>query len=173
MKAMLLTGAGKPLVLETVRDPVAGPGEAVVRLRAAALNRRDLYICRGQYADLRFPIIPGSDGMGEVAAVGPGVAGVSVGAQVVINPSLDWGDDPRVPGPKWRILGLPDDAGVGLTTGCQMAHFTCLAAARHRALAEVGWDVETDGLFGAPPIRVLVGARAHTTVFAALRDSSR
>jgi glutamate/tyrosine decarboxylase-like PLP-dependent enzyme len=67
------------------------------------------------------------------------------------------------------LLGLPDDAGVGLTTGCQMAHFTCLAAARHRALSDVGWDVEADGLFGAPPIRVLVGAKAHTTVFAALR----
>jgi glutamate/tyrosine decarboxylase-like PLP-dependent enzyme len=67
------------------------------------------------------------------------------------------------------ILGLPGDAGVGLTTGCQMAHFTCLAAARHRALADAGWDVEADGLFGAPPIRVFVGAKAHTTVFAALR----
>src|SRR5689334_1467629 len=67
------------------------------------------------------------------------------------------------------ILGLPEGAGVGLTTGCQMAHFTCLAAARHRALADAGWDVEADGLFGAPPIRVFVGAKAHTTVLAALR----
>jgi aromatic-L-amino-acid decarboxylase len=67
------------------------------------------------------------------------------------------------------VLGLPRDAGVGLTTGCQMAHFTCLAAARHRVLVDAGWDVEADGLFGAPPIRVLVGAKAHTTVFAALR----
>src|SRR5919109_779792 len=67
------------------------------------------------------------------------------------------------------LLGLPAGAGVGLTTGCQMAHFPCLAAARHRLLADAGWDVEADGLFGAPPIRVLVGARAHTTVFAALR----
>jgi glutamate/tyrosine decarboxylase-like PLP-dependent enzyme len=67
------------------------------------------------------------------------------------------------------ILGLPADSGVGLTTGCQMAHFTCLAAARHRALAQAGWDVESDGLFGAPPVRVVVGAKAHTTVFAALR----
>src|ERR1700761_3795412 len=50
-----------------------------------------------------------------------------------------------------------------------MAHFTCRAAARHRTLADAGWDVEADGLFGAPPIRVLVGAKAHTTVFAALR----
>jgi glutamate/tyrosine decarboxylase-like PLP-dependent enzyme len=67
------------------------------------------------------------------------------------------------------LLGLPKDAGVGLTTGCQMAHFTCLAAARHRVLADASWDVEQDGLFGAPAIRVLVGAKAHTTVFAALR----
>ena len=67
------------------------------------------------------------------------------------------------------IFGLPAEAGVGLTTGCQMAHFTCLAAARHRLLGDVGWDVEAEGLFGAPPIRVLVGAKAHTTVFAALR----
>jgi glutamate/tyrosine decarboxylase-like PLP-dependent enzyme len=67
------------------------------------------------------------------------------------------------------LLGLPAGAGVGLTTGCQMAHFTCLAAARHRLLADVGWDVEAMGLFGAPPIRIVVGAKAHTTVFAALR----
>jgi glutamate/tyrosine decarboxylase-like PLP-dependent enzyme len=67
------------------------------------------------------------------------------------------------------ILDLPAEAGVGLTTGCQMAHFTCLAAARHRVLADAGWDVEADGLFAAPPIRVFVGARAHATVFAALR----
>src|ERR1700760_4374370 len=67
------------------------------------------------------------------------------------------------------ILGLPADAGGGLTTGCQMAHFTCLAAARHRLLADAGWGVEAKGRFGAPPIRVLVGAKAHTTVFAALR----
>ena len=58
------------------------------------------------------------------------------------------------------LLGLPESAGVGLTTGCQMAHFTCLAAARHRVLAQAGWEVEADGLFGAPPIRVFVGAKA-------------
>src|SRR4051794_28881005 len=67
------------------------------------------------------------------------------------------------------LLGLPEGAGVGLTTGCQMAHFTCLAAARNRKLVETGWDVESDGLFGAPPLRVLTGSHAHTTVFAALR----
>src|SRR3954452_2781051 len=53
-----------------------------------------------------------------------------------------------------ELLGLPAGASVGLTTGCQMAHFTCLAAARNRKLAETVWDVESDGIFGAPPLRI-------------------
>ncbi len=111
MKAIVLHKAGEPEALrpEVAADPTPGPGEVVVRLRAAALNHRDLFICRGQYAGLRYPIIPGADGTGEVAAVGPGVTGVARGEGVVINPSLDWGDDPRVQGPHFRILGLPDD----------------------------------------------------------------
>lgn len=111
MKAIVLHEIGDPEKLrpEEAADPDAGPGEVVVRLRAAALNHRDLYICRGQYAGIRFPIIPGSDGIGQVAAIGAGVTNVAVGDEVVINPSLDWGDDPRVQGPKWRILGLPDN----------------------------------------------------------------
>ena len=111
MKAIVLHSVGEPdaLRIEEVPDPAPGPGQVVVRLRAAALNHRDLWILRGQYAGLRFPIIPGADGAGEIAAVGRGVTGVSPGAAVVINPSLDWGDDPRAFGPKFRILGLPDN----------------------------------------------------------------
>src|SRR3954452_16040917 len=67
------------------------------------------------------------------------------------------------------LLGRPEGVGGGLTPGCQMAHFTCLAAARNRKLAEMGWDVEDDGLFAAPPLRILAGSHAHTTVWAALR----
>src|SRR5579871_5605943 len=111
MQAIVIHGVGDPtqLRLEMVPDPAPGPGEVVVRLQAAALNHRDLYICRGQYAGLRFPIIPGSDGVGEVAALGSGVGGVEIGAPVVINPSLEWGSNPRTSGPRWRILGLPDN----------------------------------------------------------------
>lgn len=111
MKAIVLHGVGNPemLRLEDAPDPVPSAGQVVVRLRAAALNHRDLFICQGQYAGLRFPIIPGSDGVGVVAAAGPGVTGVRQGDPVIINPSLDWGDDPRVEGPRWRILGLPDN----------------------------------------------------------------
>ena len=59
------------------------------------------------------------------------------------------------------ILGLPSGSSFALVTGCQMAHFTCLAAARHRLLADRGWDVEQRGLFGAPPIRILTSSERH------------
>jgi zinc-binding alcohol dehydrogenase/oxidoreductase len=111
MKAIVLHDIGE---LETIRledaaDPRPAPGEVVVRLRAAALNHRDLFIRRGQYAGLRFPLIPGSDGVGTVAAVGDGVTEVQPGAEVIINPSVNWGDDPRAQGPAFKILGLPDN----------------------------------------------------------------
>lgn len=66
-------------------------------------------------------------------------------------------------------LGLPADSSVGFTTGATMANFTCLAAARHRVLAQVGWDVETLGLQGAPTVTVLVSEDRHVSVDAALR----
>ncbi|MBL8837783.1 MAG: aspartate aminotransferase family protein [Alphaproteobacteria bacterium] len=67
------------------------------------------------------------------------------------------------------LLDLPRDASVGFVTGATVANFVCLAAARSAVLRRVGWNVETDGLFGAPPIQVLIGDDAHTTVFAALQ----
>lgn len=67
------------------------------------------------------------------------------------------------------LLHLPREASVGFVTGGTMANFTCLAAARGEVLRRAGWDVEADGLFGAPPISVLIGEEAHSTVFAALK----
>jgi len=66
------------------------------------------------------------------------------------------------------VLDLPRDAGGAFLTGCQMANFTALAAARHAVLHGLGWDVESRGLFGAPQIPVIVGADAHSTIFKAL-----
>jgi glutamate/tyrosine decarboxylase-like PLP-dependent enzyme len=68
-----------------------------------------------------------------------------------------------------QLLGLPEGAGFGLVTGCQMAHVTALAAARHSVFDRVGWDVGERGLIGAPTIRVLAGAERHVTVDRALR----
>lgn len=68
-----------------------------------------------------------------------------------------------------EILGLPATSSVGLVTGCQMANFTGLAAARHAVLKRFDWDVEQDGLIGAPDLRVILGAQAHFTILSALR----
>jgi glutamate/tyrosine decarboxylase-like PLP-dependent enzyme len=67
------------------------------------------------------------------------------------------------------ILGLPAHASFALVSGCQMAHATCLAAARHALLAERRWDVEERGLYGAPPIRILTSKQWHGSFERAVR----
>jgi glutamate/tyrosine decarboxylase-like PLP-dependent enzyme len=68
------------------------------------------------------------------------------------------------------LFGLPGDASVGFVTGGQGANTTCLAAARHAVLAAAGWNVEDEGLIGAPPVRILCGEAAHATIYTALRQ---
>jgi zinc-binding alcohol dehydrogenase/oxidoreductase len=114
MNAMVLHEIGGPdsLSYEDAPDPEPGSGETVVRLHAAALNRRDVFVTRGQYPGAKpeaLPVILGSDGSGEVVARGDGATGPDEGTEVVINPALYWGEDPRKPGKEYRILGLPDD----------------------------------------------------------------
>jgi glutamate/tyrosine decarboxylase-like PLP-dependent enzyme len=68
-----------------------------------------------------------------------------------------------------ELFGLPAETSVGFTTGCTMSSFTALAAARHALLRRSGWDVESQGLFGAPPITVVASEESHVTIFAALQ----
>ncbi len=70
----------------------------------------------------------------------------------------------------WMVdaLGLPAGTGAGFVTGATMANFTALLAARHAVLEKVGWNVESDGLFGAPPVTVVVGDEAHPTLMRSL-----
>jgi zinc-binding alcohol dehydrogenase/oxidoreductase len=114
VKAVRLHELGGPenLVYEDVPEPEPGPGEVVVRLRNAALNRRDVFVTRGMYPGAKpdaLPVTLGSDGSGEVAARGDGSDGPAEGEEVVIHPSLYWGDDLRISGKDYRILGLPED----------------------------------------------------------------
>jgi len=111
MKAVVLHDLGEPeqLKVEDVAQPEPGAGEVVVQLKAAALNRRDVWVRRGRYANIKLPIIPGSDGAGIVSATGNDVDDSLNGKEVVINPSLHWGNDERVQGPNFQILGLPDN----------------------------------------------------------------
>lgn len=111
MLAIRLNAIGGPanLVLATVPDPAPAAGEILVRIRAAALNHRDVFITQGLYPGIALPRTLGSDGAGEVAALGDGVSGPAIGSACVINPMLDWGDDPAVWGERASILGMPRD----------------------------------------------------------------
>lgn len=102
---MVLHGVGQPLVLEDRPSLEPGEGEAVIRLRAAALNHRDVWIRKGQYAGLKFPIVLGSDGVGAVVKGPEGW----VGKDVIVNPALAWGEGEEAQSEGFRILGLPDD----------------------------------------------------------------
>ena len=88
--------------------------------------------------------------------------------QAVITPSAAAAE--RIAG-DWLIdlFGLPPQSTVGFVTGGTMANFTALATARHAVLRAAGWDVEANGLQGAPALTVVAGADAHVTLFAALR----
>jgi glutamate/tyrosine decarboxylase-like PLP-dependent enzyme len=89
----------------------------------------------------------------------PGLFAASPIGTVLEEVSLGWLLD---------VLKLPVECGGAFVTGATVANFTALAAARHSVLARAGWDVEADGLFGAPPITVLVGDEAHPSLIKAL-----
>ena len=106
MQALTFTAVNE-ITFTTAPEPQPAAGEAVVAIRAAALNHRDVWIKTGQYAGLKWPCQPGSDGAGVVMAVGDGVDAAWSGREVVINPSFDWGSDEQTQGPNFTILGLP------------------------------------------------------------------
>ncbi len=109
MKALVLHGKAEAFRYEDIPDPKAGAGEVVVKVKAAALNHRDLWIQKGLYAGLKFPIVVGSDGCGVVASVGEGADRTLVGQDVIMNPGLNWGENPASQGKAFKILGLPDN----------------------------------------------------------------
>jgi glutamate/tyrosine decarboxylase-like PLP-dependent enzyme len=125
---------------------------------------------------------------GMMATAGPRYFGFVTGGALPVTVAADWlvstWDGPhfgRVPSPagaavedvaaRWVVdaLGLPSGARVGFVTGATMANLVGLAAARHRVLADAGWDVEEHGLAGAPAVRIVAGDEAHVSLLKALR----
>ena len=109
MKANVLEAPDKPMVWKEVETPVAGPGEVMVKIKAAALNRRDYWISIGKYASLQYPSILGSDGAGVVVELGEGVENEWLNKEVILNPSHNWGSDDNYQCKEFKILGLPDE----------------------------------------------------------------
>jgi NADPH:quinone reductase-like Zn-dependent oxidoreductase len=109
MKVMTLVGTKTPLELQQRDDLKPNAGEVIVKLKAAALNRRDYWITVGLYPGINPPVVLGSDGAGVVSACGSGVDPAWEGQEVIVNPGLGWGDDPAVQSSDFKILGLPHD----------------------------------------------------------------
>jgi NADPH:quinone reductase-like Zn-dependent oxidoreductase len=97
MKALVLVGKGEPLAHQEMEKPQNTEGSVVIKLRAASLNHRDVWIQKGLYAGLKYPTILGSDGANELPD----------GTAVILHPGMKWGDNPRFQGKDYEILGLP------------------------------------------------------------------
>ena len=122
MKSLVFNTLHQPLDYTESPTPVPAEGEVLISLRAAALNHRDVYITKGQYAGIKTPCILGSDGAGEYK-----------GRRVLINPSMDWGDDPRAQGRSYRVLGMPDNG--------TFAEQICVPKANiHAVPAHLSWE---------------------------------
>ena len=156
MRAAQLTAFGWPpsISVREVPDPEPGPGEVAVAVMAAALNRRDLWVVRYDgYCGL--PVTLGSDAAGRVVAVGAGVSAPTVGEEVVIDPTLGWGDREDCPGPAFDILGAP-------TPGTLAERVVVPAANAHPKPPHLDWaEAAAFGLSGLTAWRaVSVCARA-------------
>ncbi len=96
MKAAILTAIKTPISIQETNIPIPEEHEALVEVRAAALNHRDVWITKGMYPGINPPVILGSDG-----------AGIYEGKEVIINPNINWGENQKVQGDSYHILGLP------------------------------------------------------------------
>lgn len=110
MKAVIFKGSGTPLQVGEYPKPRPVKDQVLIRLKAAALNHRDLWIMEEQTSVNRPEgIILGSDGVGVVEDVGEDADPLLTGAEVIINPSMEWGNNPFVQGDTFKILGFPDN----------------------------------------------------------------
>jgi zinc-binding alcohol dehydrogenase/oxidoreductase len=108
MLALQLDAVHQPATAREIPTPTPATGQVLVKLRAAALNHRDVWIQKGQYAGIKLPCTLGADGSGEVAALGEGVTNRAVGEPIIIYPGVEWGDNQKAQGRNFRVLGMPD-----------------------------------------------------------------
>ncbi|MEE2755139.1 MAG: zinc-binding dehydrogenase [Myxococcota bacterium] len=188
MKALQLTEIDQGPQYNEISMPERRTGHALVKLTASALNRRDVWIRRGQYPGIRYPIVLGSDGCGVVCETDTSQKHWQ-DKRVIIYPGYDWGDDERVQSSHYRILGLPDqgtfaeyisvpvshlrDAPRHLTdaqaAACPLAALTAWRALKERGRMQAGDRVLVTGIgggvaqFAAQFVHALGGQLAMTS----------
>jgi len=105
MKALVLTT--EDIVIQDIAKPTPKQGEVLVKVRYAALNRRDQWARVGLYPGMTYNCVLGSDACGIVESLGENVDNSWLGKEVIINPNQNWGNDPRHPQKNYTILGMP------------------------------------------------------------------
>ncbi len=118
MKALVLEAVHQPPTYKEVPVPNPKENEVLIKIEAAALNHRDIYISQGLYPGIKTPIILGSDGAGIVVKTGSDVTQNWLGKEVIINPNINWGNNPQVQDKSYNILGMPSDG--------TLAEFVCV-----------------------------------------------
>jgi len=109
MKAIIITDQEEPIQIVEKEKPHPSTGQVLVKLHAAALNRRDQWIREGMYPGIVFGTTIGSDGAGVVESLGDQVDESWLGKEVILNPNIEWGKNPEVQSPTYHILGMPSD----------------------------------------------------------------
>ncbi len=107
MQPAILNGIEQPFLIEEITTPTVADNEVLVQIKCSALNHRDVWIQKGQYAGLQFPIVLGSDGAGVVLQFGKAVDAKWLNQEVIIDPSIDWGNNEKVQQRNYQVLGLP------------------------------------------------------------------
>jgi zinc-binding alcohol dehydrogenase/oxidoreductase len=107
MQAIIFPKADSICKIQETQVPEPGDNEVLIKIKAAALNRRDFWIKKGIYQGAKFPCIIGSDGAGTVEKVGKNIDKDWINKSVIINPGLNWGENEEAHGPDFHILGLP------------------------------------------------------------------
>lgn len=95
-------------------------GQVQIKIKAAALNHRDEWARKGLYPNLKEGVTLGSDGAGEVVALGKGVEGTWLGREVIINPAIHWGENQKVQGENFEILGMPSEGTLAEFINCSL-----------------------------------------------------
>lgn len=154
-------------LLAALRVPLGDGGEdpAQVLDALAAQGERGTMACPGpRYFGFviggSLPVALAADWLVSTWDQNPGIYATSPISSVIEDVAREW---------LLELFDLPRNASLGFVTGCQMANFTGLAAARHGVLRRAGWDVEADGLHGAPHINLIASAESHVTIDVAMR----
>ena len=108
MKAAVLTKPGQLEIVDMPKPSLAS-GQVLIKMSAAALNKRDQFVREGKYPNIQTNAVLGSDGVGEVVETGEGTDSSWIGKVVLVNPNIGWGENPAVQSREYAILGMPSN----------------------------------------------------------------